>query len=33
MEVLEHFTADPMFALAELNRVLKPGGFLLLTTP
>lgn len=33
MEVLEHFTADPMFALAELSRVLKPGGFLLLTTP
>ncbi|WP_406699835.1 methyltransferase domain-containing protein [Singulisphaera sp. Ch08] len=33
MEVLEHFTSDPMFALAELNRVLKPGGFLLLTTP
>lgn len=33
MEVLEHFTCDPMFALAELNRVLKPGGFLFLTTP
>jgi SAM-dependent methyltransferase len=33
MEVLEHFTSDPMFALAELNRVLKPGGFLFLTTP
>src|SRR5262245_31313931 len=33
MEVLEHFTSDPMFAMAELNRVLKPGGFLLLTTP
>jgi 2-polyprenyl-3-methyl-5-hydroxy-6-metoxy-1,4-benzoquinol methylase len=33
MEVLEHFTADPMYALAELNRVLKPGGFLFLTTP
>jgi SAM-dependent methyltransferase len=33
MEVLEHFTGDPMFALAELNRVMKPGGFLFLTTP
>lgn len=33
MEVLEHFTLDPMYALAELNRVLKPGGFLFLTTP
>jgi SAM-dependent methyltransferase len=33
MEVLEHFTGDPMFALGELNRVLKPGGFLFLTTP
>jgi 2-polyprenyl-3-methyl-5-hydroxy-6-metoxy-1,4-benzoquinol methylase len=33
MEVLEHFTGDPMFALGELNRILKPGGFLFLTTP
>jgi SAM-dependent methyltransferase len=33
MEVLEHFKVDPMFALSELNRILKPGGFLLLTTP
>jgi SAM-dependent methyltransferase len=33
MEVLEHFTGDPMYALGELNRVTKPGGFLLLTTP
>jgi SAM-dependent methyltransferase len=33
MEVLEHFASDPMFAMAELNRVLKPGGFLFLTTP
>lgn len=33
MEVLEHFTSDPMFALGDLNRVLKPGGFLFLTTP
>lgn len=33
MEVLEHFAVDPMFALAEINRILKPGGFLFLTTP
>jgi SAM-dependent methyltransferase len=33
MEVLEHFTVDPMGAVAELNRMLKPGGFLFLTTP
>ncbi len=33
MEVLEHFTVDPMFAMSELNRILRPGGFLLLTTP
>lgn len=33
MEVLEHFTVDPMFCLVEFNRILKPGGFLFLTTP
>ena len=33
MEVLEHLAVDPMFMLAEANRVLKPGGRLLLTTP
>lgn len=32
-EVLEHLSEDPMHALAEINRVLKPGGKLLLTTP
>jgi len=32
-EVIEHMDVDPMFMLAELNRVLKPGGRLVLTTP
>ncbi len=31
--VLEHFTVDPIYALIEANRILKPGGFLVLTTP
>lgn len=33
MEVLEHFAVDPMFALSEVNRILKPDGFLFLSTP
>jgi ubiquinone/menaquinone biosynthesis C-methylase UbiE len=32
-EVIEHMEQDPMFMLSELNRVLKPGGMLILTTP
>lgn len=32
-EVLEHLDVDPMYMLSELNRVLKPGGVLVLTTP
>lgn len=33
MEVIEHLAVDPMFMLAEANRVLNPGGSLLITTP
>ena len=32
-EVLEHLTGDPVNILSEIYRVLKPGGYLLLTTP
>ncbi|MFG0305968.1 MAG: glycosyltransferase [Phycisphaerales bacterium JB040] len=32
-EVLEHLAMDPMFMLSEINRVLKFGGVLVLTTP
>jgi glycosyltransferase involved in cell wall biosynthesis/SAM-dependent methyltransferase len=33
MEILEHLALDPWFFFSEANRVLKPGGHLLLTTP
>src|SRR5262245_52170346 len=32
-EILEHLQSDPLHMLWEINRVLAPGGFLLLTTP
>ena len=32
-EVFEHLGLDPCHLLAEVNRILRPGGVLLLTTP
>jgi SAM-dependent methyltransferase len=32
-EVLEHLTRDPMFAISEINRILKHGGRVIITTP
>ena len=32
-ELIEHLPADPMHLMAEVNRILKPGGHLVLTTP
>ena len=32
-EIIEHLQADPIKVLAEIKRILKPGGILVLTTP
>lgn len=32
-EILEHLLVDPSRALAEMARVVRPGGFLVVTTP
>lgn len=33
LEVLEHIIDNPTHVISELHRILKPGGFLFLTTP
>jgi SAM-dependent methyltransferase len=32
-EMIEHLAINPIWALAEIHRVLKPGGHLIVTTP
>jgi glycosyltransferase involved in cell wall biosynthesis/SAM-dependent methyltransferase len=32
-ELIEHLFGDPMHLMSEVNRILKPGGHLVLTTP
>jgi glycosyltransferase involved in cell wall biosynthesis/SAM-dependent methyltransferase len=32
-ELIEHLFEDPMHLMAEVNRILKPGGHMVLTTP
>lgn len=32
-EVIEHMEIDPMFMISEMNRVLKPGGLIFISTP
>jgi glycosyltransferase involved in cell wall biosynthesis/SAM-dependent methyltransferase len=32
-ELVEHLTEDPMHMMQEINRILRPGGHLVLTTP
>ena len=32
-EIIEHMTQDPLATLREINRVLKPSGHLIVTTP
>ncbi len=32
-ELIEHLFGDPMHMMSEINRILKPGGHLVMTTP
>ncbi len=32
-ELIEHLFEDPMHLMSEMNRILKPGGHVVLTTP
>lgn len=33
MDVLEHLLFDPVYALNEMNRILRPAGYLLISVP
>jgi SAM-dependent methyltransferase len=32
-EIIEHLTVDPVHTLVQINRLLKQGGFMIITTP
>ena len=32
-ELIEHLESDPMYMMAEVNRILRPGGHFVITTP
>ncbi len=32
-ELIEHLTEDPMHLMSEVHRIVRPGGYLVLTTP
>jgi len=32
-EIVEHLSTDPMHMMSEINRVLRPGGHVVMTTP
>ncbi len=32
-ELIEHLFADPMYMMSEINRILRPNGHVVLTTP
>ena len=32
-ELIEHLPTDPMFLMSEVNRILRPGGHFVITTP
>ncbi|OHD64754.1 MAG: hypothetical protein A2176_10520 [Spirochaetes bacterium RBG_13_51_14] len=32
-EIIEHLTVDPVHSLVQINRILKDGGYVIITTP